>query len=30
MKIANVRDKLGVLFEHPPSLDLLEHGGELM
>ncbi|KAM1078423.1 hypothetical protein TB2_025122 [Malus domestica] len=30
MEIANVRDKLGVLFEHPPSPDMHKRRGELM
>lgn len=30
LKIAKVRDKLGVLFKHLPSLDLIEHRGVLM
>ncbi|KAM2306135.1 hypothetical protein ACFXTH_025612 [Malus domestica] len=30
MEIANVRDKLGVLFEHPPSPDMHKRRGKLM
>lgn len=30
LEIVKVRDKLGVLFEHPPSLDLIKRRGMLM